>query len=194
MERQQQVYIKATRESYFATAESVSTMPVTVSTALVQDLYLNPIPKDEIELEGIEYGFDSSALRNRSKQILDQLYDLLVLNDNLVVEINSHTDNRGSDDYNRKLAQRRAKSCVDYLIEKGISKERLIARGYGEDQPNFLKDEKKKPVLDKDGNRIYLTKAYIDREPSEAKREEYHQRNRRTSFTVVGEGFKTESL
>ncbi len=78
---------------------------------------------------------------------LDELYDLLVFNDNLIVEINSHTDNRGSDYYNRKLAQRRAKSCVNYLIEKGISKERLIAKGYGEDQPNYLKDEKKKPVL-----------------------------------------------
>lgn len=194
MERQQQVYIKGSREKYFATAESVSTMPITVSTALIQDFYLNPIPEDEIELDGIEYGFDSSALRNRSKQVLDELYDLLVLNDNLIVEINSHTDNRGSDDYNRKLAQRRAKSCVDYLIEKGISKERLVAKGYGEDQPNFLKDEKKKPVLDKDGKRIYLTKEYIDSQTDEDLKEEFHQRNRRTSFTVVGEGYKQESL
>jgi len=194
MERQQQVYIKGTKEKYFATAESVTTMPITVSTALIQDFYLNPIPEDEIELDGIEYGFDSSALRNRSKQVLDELYDLLVLNDNLIVEINSHTDNRGSDDYNRKLAQRRAKSCVDYLIEKGISKDRLVARGYGEDQPNFLKDEKKKPVLDKDGKRIYLTKEYIDSQTDEDVQEEFHQRNRRTSFTVIGEGFKQESL
>lgn len=114
-------------------------------------------------------------------------------NDNLIVEINSHTDNRGSDDYNRKLAQRRAKSCVDYLIEKGISKERHIAKGYGEDQPNYLKDEKKKPVLDENGNRIYLTEAYIDNQKVEATREEFHQRNRRTSFTVVGEGFEQKS-
>ncbi|GAB5417799.1 MAG: OmpA family protein [Crocinitomicaceae bacterium] len=193
MERQQQVYIKGTHEKYFATAESVSTMPITTSQALIQDFYLNPIPDDEIELDGIEYGFDSSALRNRSKEVLDQLYNLLVLNENLVVEINSHTDNRGSDDYNRKLAQRRANSCVEYLIEKGIPAERLIAKGYGEDQPNYLKDEKKKPVLDQNGKRIYLTKAYIDGQSDEATREEFHQRNRRTSFTVVGEGFIQES-
>ena len=154
---------------------------------------INPIPTDEIELDGIEYGFDSSALRNKSKQVLDQLYDLLVLNENLVVEINSHTDNRGSDDYNRKLAQRRANSCVDYLISKGIPSARLIPRGYGEDQPNYLKDERKKPVLDGNGKRIYLTKAYIDSQSDEATKEEFHQRNRRTSFKVVGEGFKQES-
>ena len=193
MDRQQQVFIKATKENYFAAAESVSTMSITESTALVRDFYLNPIPKDEIVLDGIEYGFDSSALRNRSKQVLDELYDLLVFNDNLIVEINSHTDNRGSDDYNRKLAQRRAKSCVDYLIEKGIPKERLVAKGYGEDQPNYLKDEKKKPVLDENGNRIYLTEAYINNQKDEATREEFHQRNRRTSFTVVGEGFEQKS-
>jgi outer membrane protein OmpA-like peptidoglycan-associated protein len=193
MDKSQQVYIKATKEKYFASAESVSTMPITQSTALIQDFYLDPIPEDEIELDGIEYGFDSANLRNRSKQVLDELYNLLVVNSNLVVEINSHTDNRGSDSYNRALAQRRAKACVDYLISKGIPKERLIAIGYGEDQPNYLKDEKKKPILDSQGNRIYLTKAYIDAEPSEDKREEYHQRNRRTSFKVVGEGFDIKS-
>lgn len=193
LERQQQVYIKATREKYFASAESVSTMPITTSQALIQDFYLNPIPEDEIELDGIEYGFDSSALRARSKEVLDQLYNLLVLNENLVVEINSHTDNRGSDDYNRKLAQRRANSCVDYLIEKGIPSERLIPRGYGEDQPNYLKDDNKKPLLDENGKRMYLTKAYIDSQTDEAIREEFHQRNRRTSFKVVGEGFSQES-
>ena len=193
MERQQQVYIKGTKEKYFATAESVTTMPITVSAALTQDFYLNPIPDEEIELDGIEYGFDSSALRPRSMEVLDQLYDLLVLNENLVVEINSHTDNRGSDDYNRKLAQRRANSCVDYLIEKGIDKDRLIAKGYGEDQPNYLKDENKKPVLDENGDRIYLTKKYIDGQTDEDRKEELHQRNRRTSFTVVGEGFEQKS-
>ncbi|MCR9173119.1 MAG: OmpA family protein [bacterium] len=193
MERQQQVYIKATKQKYFATAESVSTMPITTSASLIQDFYLNPIPDDEIELDGIEYGFDSSALRPRSMEVLDQLYNLLVLNENLVVEINSHTDNRGSDDYNRKLAQRRANSCVEYLIEKGIPAERLVAKGYGEDQPNYLKDEKKKPVLDQNGKRIYLTMKYIDSQTDEDLKEEFHQRNRRTSFTVVGEGFKQES-
>lgn len=193
LEQQQTIYIKATREHYFADAASVDTKPITETTTLTQDFYLRPIPDDEIEIDGIEYDFDSDKLRPQSEKVLDELYGFLQFNDNLVVEINSHTDNRGSDSYNRDLAQRRAKSCVDYLIKKGVDKSRLVAKGYGEDQPNFLKDENKKPVLDKNGKRIYLTKAFIDAEPSEEKREEYHQRNRRTSFKVVGEGFNVDS-
>ncbi|NRA12208.1 MAG: OmpA family protein [Crocinitomicaceae bacterium] len=194
MDKAQQIYIMATRKSYFAAAESVTTMPITKSTALMQDFYLGPIGEDEIELDGIEYGFDSSALRLRSKEVLDELYAFLMFNGNLVVEINSHTDSRGSSDYNRGLAERRAKSCVDYLISKGIPKERLIAKGYGEDLPNFLKNSKKKPVLDDEGKRIYLKENYIKAQPTEEVREEYHQRNRRTAFKVVGEGFNMESL
>lgn len=194
IDKQQQIYIKATKEKYFAAAESVSSMSIIESAALKQDFYLYQIPTDEIELEGIEYGFDSSNLRNRSKEVLDELYNLLVVNGNLIVEINSHTDCRGSSDYNRRLAAARAKSCVDYLIGKGIAKERLIAKGYGEDQPNYLKNENKKPVLDSKGERIYLTESYINSQADEETREEYHQRNRRTSFKVVGEGFSEESL
>lgn len=195
MDKAQQIYIMATRKSYFAAAESVTTMPITKSTALTQDFYLGPIGEDEIELDGIEYDFDSDKLRDKSKEILDELYAFLMFNSNLIVEINSHTDSRGSDAYNRDLARRRAKSCVDYLIEKGMPKERLTPKGYGEDQPNFLKNDKKKPVLDDKGERIYLTEKYINTfKSNEEKFEEYHQRNRRTSFKVVGEGFSLESL
>lgn len=194
MDKSQQIYIRATKTSYFAAGEAVSTIPITESTALQQDFYLGAIPKDEIELDGIEYDFDSDKLRDKSKEVLDELYNFLVFNSNLIVEINSHTDCRGSDQYNRDLAQRRAKSCVDYLISKGLPKERLTARGYGEDEPNYLKDEKKKPVLDAQGNRIYLTERYINAQESKDVQEEYHQRNRRTSFKVVGEGFDMESL
>jgi outer membrane protein OmpA-like peptidoglycan-associated protein len=83
---------------------------------------------------------------------------------------------------------------VDYLISKGIPKERLVAKGYGEDSPNFLKDAKKKPVLNDQGERVYLKEKYIESQSTEEIREEYHQRNRRTAFKVVGEGFNMESL
>ena len=194
MDKVQQIYIMATHTTYFGAAETVSTMPITKSTAIVQDFYLSPIGKDEIELDGIEYDFDSDKLRDKSKEVLDELYSFLIFNGNLVVEINSHTDSRGSDSYNRDLAERRAKSCVDYLISKGIPKERLVAKGYGEDKPNFLKNEKKKEVLDSNGNRIILVEKYINAQKTEELREEYHQRNRRTAFKVVGEGFNLESL
>lgn len=118
LDKHQEIFIKAQKPSFFADAGSVNTKPITETTLLEQDFYLSPIPKDEIELDGIEYDFNSAKLRPKSKQILDELYDFLELNNNLIVEINSHTDSRGSDDYNRKLAERRAKSCVDYLVKK----------------------------------------------------------------------------
>lgn len=193
LDQNQEIFIKASMSGYFADANSVSTKPITSTTTLIQDFYLRPIPTEEIEIEGIEYDFDKATLRPESKEILDKLYDFLNINSNLVVEINSHTDNRGSDSYNMNLSKRRAQSCVDYLISKGIPKERLTAKGYGESQPNYLKGANGKPVIGNDGKRIYLTKEYIDAEPSEEVQEEYHQRNRRTSFKVVGEGFNLES-
>lgn len=193
LDQNQEIFIKASMSGYFADANSVSTKPITTTTTLIQDFYLRPIPTEEIEIEGIEYDFDKATLRPESKEILDKLYEFLNINSNLIVEINSHTDYRGSDSYNMNLSKRRAQSCVDYLISKGIPKERLTAKGYGESQPNYLKGSNGKSVIGNDGKRIYLTKEYIDAEPSEDVQEEYHQRNRRTSFKVIGEGFNLES-
>jgi len=193
LDKNQEIFIKATKESYFADAATVDTRPITSSTTLTQDFYLRPIPKDEIEIDGIEYDFNSANLRESSKEVLDELYDFLMLNNNLEIEINSHTDCRGSDSYNKSLSERRANSCVEYLLERGIEQERLKANGFGESQPNYLKDENKEPVLDENGNQIVLTEEYINAQPEEETQEEYHQRNRRTSFKVVGESFSIES-
>jgi OmpA-OmpF porin, OOP family len=193
LEQGQEIFIKAQKNGFFADAASVNTKFITQSMHLRQNFYLNPIPGDEIDIEGIEYDFDSDKLRPISMEILDKIYDFLILNNNLVVEINSHTDARGSDIYNQDLSQRRAKSCVDYLISKGIDKDRLIAKGYGESQPHFLAGPDKKPVLNENGQRILLTEEYINKHSSKDKREELHQRNRRTSFKVVGEKFDLQS-
>jgi outer membrane protein OmpA-like peptidoglycan-associated protein len=191
--KNQEIFIKATKPSYFADAASVNTKPIISSTTIIQDFYLQSIPTDEIEIDGIEYDFNSSALRPSSEEVLDQLYDFLILNNNLIVEINSHTDARGTDKYNLSLSERRAQSCVTYLLGRGIPEERLKAIGYGESEPNYLKDTNKKPVLDEKSTRITLTEAYINAQTTEEIQEEYHQRNRRTSFKVVGESFNLKS-
>jgi outer membrane protein OmpA-like peptidoglycan-associated protein/tetratricopeptide (TPR) repeat protein len=188
-----ELFLKAKKSKFFADMAAVKTKGLTESTALEQDFYLRQIPDEEIEIPGIEYDFDSDKLRPRSKEILDQLYDFLVVNDNLIVEINSHTDCRGNDKYNESLAQRRAKSCVDYLISKGIPKGRLSPKGYGEYQPAFHLDKDKNPIKDANGEKILLTEKFILSLPTELEREEAHQRNRRTAFKVVGQDFKLES-
>lgn len=184
-----EIFIKAQKVSYFADAANIDTRSITETTSLTQDFYLNSIPSEEIDIEGIEYDFNSDKLRPISMEILDKLYDFLILNNNLIIEINSHTDARGSDLYNLDLSQRRAKSCVDYLISKGIDKSRIIPKGYGETQPHFLAGSDKKPVLSENGERIKLTEAYINLQGSKERREDLHQRNRRTSFKVIGEKF-----
>jgi len=184
-----EVFIKAQKPKYFADATNVDARKITEDTHLTHDFYLKPIPADEIDIDGIEYDFDSDKLRPEALIVLDELYNFLVLNNNLVVEINSHTDVKGPDIYNLDLSQRRAKSCVDYLVSKGISRERLFPIGYGETQPAYLMDANKKAILDASGNRIRLTEEYIMAQASKEKQAQLHQRNRRTSFKVVNEEF-----
>lgn len=193
IKQNQDIFIKASMIEYFSNAGTVNTSSITESITLTEDFYLTPIGGDEIELDGIEYDLNSAKLRPSSEQVLDELYGFLSFNGGLIVQINSHTDYRGSDPYNLDLSKRRAKSCVDYLISKGIPKERLVAKGFGETTPNYLKNKDKKEVLDENGKRIYLTKDFIDAEKSSKLKDEYHQRNRRTAFKVLGDGFELES-
>jgi len=188
-----EVFMKCQKQGYFADAASANTKSITETTTITQDFFLRKIPEGEIEIEGIEYDYNSATLRPESKVILDELFNFLELNNNIEIEISSHTDSRGSDSYNQTLSQQRAKSCVDYLIEKGIDPKRIVAKGYGETKPAYLLDENKEPILDKDGNKIQLTEAYINSQSTKKKREELHQKNRRTAFRVLGEGYDIKS-
>jgi len=89
----------------------------------------------EIVLNNIFFEFNKATLLKESKIELDNVYKLLTDNPNIHVEISGHTDNVGSANYNKKLSQERANSVVNYLIEKGITKDRLTASGYGFDKP-----------------------------------------------------------
>lgn len=182
-----ELFIKGQKINYFADATSVNTNSITQTTSITRDFYLKPIPQDDIEIDGIEYDFNSDKLRPASQAILDKLFDFLELNNNISVEINSHTDSRGKDVYNLDLSQRRAKSCVNYLVSKGIAPERLIPKGYGETEPNQLYGPDKKPVLDAEGKPVMLIESYINTFKVKAEREVLHQKNRRTSFRVINQ-------
>ncbi len=110
----------------------------------------------------IYYDFDQSNLRGESMPELDKLLKLMQDNPSQIVEISSHTDARGSNSYNNRLSQRRAESVVRWLIDKGVERDRLVPRGYGETMTsNNCK------------NQIKCS-------------EEEHQLNRRTEFRVLG--------
>lgn len=85
-----------------------------------------------IVLRNIFFDFDKATIRPESANELDRLIKLLNDNPTVKIELGSHTDNKGSDEYNMKLSDNRSKSVVAYLIAKGIAATRLVAKGYGE--------------------------------------------------------------
>ncbi len=100
-------------------------------------LYLTPTDVP-VNLENINYEFGSWELLPQSETALDTLIATLIVNPTIIIEIMSHTDYVGGDQFNFELSQKRAQSVVDYLIGKGISPQRLVAKGYGETWPKTI--------------------------------------------------------
>ncbi|MCQ2094748.1 MAG: OmpA family protein [Bacteroidaceae bacterium] len=100
-----------------------------------------PLPPINIPvlIENIFYEFDKATLTPESTDALDKLVTMLNENPNITIELSSHCDYRGNDEYNKRLAQRRAESVVHYLIEHGIKSDRLTAVGYGEERPKVVR-------------------------------------------------------
>lgn len=126
----------ANKENYYAVGESIDLTNVSDLKTIKKDLYLTPIRKGvNIRLNNIFFEYDKADLKQTSFVELDRLVRLLKDNPSWSIEIGGHTDDSGSDSYNKTLSQKRASSVRDYLISKGISSNRLMAKGYGEEQP-----------------------------------------------------------
>lgn len=128
--------IAVTLEGYLFYSENVD-LPVSKTYQEIEkDIELSRLEVGKkIVLRNIFYDFDKATLRPQSIAELDRLVKLLEVNSKMRIEISSHTDNVGSAAYNEKLSTSRALSVVDYLVKKGIKKERLEYRGYGFTQP-----------------------------------------------------------
>lgn len=113
--------------------------------------------RKEITLNNIYYDFDKAVLRESSKIELMKLVSMMRNTPKVRIKISSHTDTRGTDSYNNRLSDARARSVVDFLLQSGISASRLEAQGFG----------KRFPVVPR------------------AATEEEHQANRRTTFQVL---------
>ncbi|TDB68194.1 OmpA family protein [Arundinibacter roseus] len=90
---------------------------------------------DVFRLDNIYYDLDKFFIRPDAAKELDRVVSLLKKYPQMAVELRSHTDSRASDDYNNKLSERRARAAYDYLVRRGVSPMRLVAKGYGESQP-----------------------------------------------------------
>jgi len=161
VDRFQGYYTNASKKGYISAEANFKTTGYS-DKFVVLELELSKISLGEkFKIDNIFYDYDAATLREESEVALDKLAEF-ILENGLKVELSSHTDSRGSKRYNQNLSQRRAQSCVDYLIEKGVSKSKIVARGYGESKlVNQCKDG------------VDCT-------------EEEHQENRRTEVKILG--------
>jgi OmpA-OmpF porin, OOP family len=145
---------------------ALTTKPITHDDTIVLDaIMVNTIPTEPIRLKNVYYEFDRAELTSKAENVIfNTIYKILKEHPKIIVEISSHTDSRGTNEYNIDLSQRRAESVVNYLLEKGIPPEQMTAKGYGEEMPIA-------PNENADGS---------DNEEGRAK-------NRRTEFRIIGE-------
>jgi OOP family OmpA-OmpF porin len=90
---------------------------------------------DKVELKGVWFAFDSSAITPESASVLDEVAQTFKRYPDMKAEVAGHTCNIGTERYNQGLSERRANAVRDYLIGQGVESDRLTARGYGELQP-----------------------------------------------------------
>lgn len=175
LEAENDYLVTAEKEGYFKRSENTTTkgkgdlskVNITIQVKIILEKIYE---EKEITLSNIYYDYDKTNLRTASEQVLDTLIALLEENPTVKLEIGSHTDSRGSKNYNDVLSQGRAESVVKYLISKGIHFNRLTAKGYGESK-----------LVNRCADNVNCS-------------EEEHQENRRTTFKVLSEKFVIESV
>jgi outer membrane protein OmpA-like peptidoglycan-associated protein len=99
------------------------------------------ITETEVILQPIYFVYDKSNITKEGAAELDKLVQVMKEYPTMVIFAKSHTDNRGSDKYNLNLSDRRAKATVQYLISKGIAKDRISGQGFGESEPKVVCEE-----------------------------------------------------
>ncbi len=130
--------IRATADRFFAISENLNLDSFIKAgyKEIHKDLYLVPIEIGQIvRLNNVFFDFDKWDLRPESFVELDRVVKLLKENPSIEIEMSAHTDSFGSDDYNYKLSDNRARSVMEYILMKGIDPSRIISQGYGETVP-----------------------------------------------------------
>jgi outer membrane protein OmpA-like peptidoglycan-associated protein/tetratricopeptide (TPR) repeat protein len=155
--------IQAAKDSYYADSANVTIRESEITDTTRVSLYLDQLFEKgkTIRIENIHYNFDKDDIRADAAIILDKVVQALHANPSIKIELSSHTDSRGTAEYNENLSQRRAQSAVNYLVTRGIARSRMVAKGYGENR-----------LLNKCKDGVECT-------------DDEHQTNRRTEFTVL---------
>ncbi len=130
--------IRARADHFFAISENLNLDSLVKAgyREIHKDLYLVPIEIGQVvRLNNVFFDFDKYNLRPESFVELDRVVKLLLENPAIEIEMSAHTDSYGSDDYNFKLSDNRARSVMEYIVSKGVPANRIISQGYGETKP-----------------------------------------------------------
>ncbi len=171
--------LQTKKDEFLAAKTKFSTEGEESSKRYIEEVFMQPASADVvIDFPEVQYAYNKSELlvneATNAKDSLNFLYNTLMENPTIIIELQAHTDCRGRDAYNEELSQRRAQSCVDYLASKGIPAERMIAKGMGETMPRALG----------------LECDTISKMATKEEQEAAHQRNRRTQFRVLSYDYK----
>lgn len=157
--------VYAVKDKYYSNERMVSTAGILPSmgvTKIRDTLFMKELRIGEVyKIDNIYYDYDKANIREDAKASLNGLMQLLQQYPDMSIQVNSHTDCRGSDKYNMNLSKARANSVIKYLQERGIAKKRLMHKGFGETMP------------------------VENCSSCEACDDAQHQRNRRTEFQII---------
>ena len=176
------------KPNYFNKKAKETTVGLESSKDFTIDFRLQPIPDKPIVLPDILYDLAKWDLKPQYQDSLQGLIKTLDENETIIIELASHTDSRGTDESNDVLSQKRAESVVNYLIDRGIDPDRLVAKGYGERVPRRLvKDMVKDGFQFKAGT--VLSQAFVDSLKTKPEQEAAYALNRRSEFKIISKDF-----
>jgi peptidoglycan-associated lipoprotein len=176
----------AKKDGYLNQKGKITTAELADSKTFTDEIRLSGI-SNPVEVDNVFYDFGKWELRPESKKELNTLIDILHANPNITIELASHTDMIGDSLSNIILSQRRAQSVIDYLIEKGIPKEMLTAKGYGKNIPQTISPHLAQTCPFKEGT--VLSADFINTLPTQEQKDIANQLNRRTEFKVTSTNF-----
>ena len=126
----------ASSKGYLPVHENLDLDSLDAYREIKRNLYLVPFRKGEkMTLNNVFFEFDQSELKKESFNELNRIAEFLKDKDSVIIELSGHTDNKGGDDYNLSLSQKRAEAVKSYLVSKGVPDNRLVAKGYGKSAP-----------------------------------------------------------
>ncbi len=176
------------KANYFNKKAKETTVGLESSKDFTINFMLQPIPDKPVVLPDILYDLAKWDLKPQYQDSLQGLIKTLDENETIIIELASHTDSRGTDESNDVLSQKRAESVVNYLIDRGIDPDRLIAKGYGERIPRkMMKDAIKDGFAFKTGT--LLSQAFIDSLSTKPEQEAAYSLNRRSEFRIISKDF-----